>query len=268
MDEVAQVLGWAAAEGWNPGLDDAATFYVADPAGYFIAVNGDTPVAAISVVNHGPDHAFLGLYLCHPDYRGQGIGLALWQHAITHAGGRTIGLDGVPDQQDNYRKSGFKPTGKTTRFIGTLPADGCPDLRPVGPGDVAALVAMEQAASGIPKSGFLSAWFVDAPTRKTLIHESDGVLRGAVTYRQCQTGYKIGPLIADDPAIARALVKGVGRVTGNEPVSIDVPAESPAIGDMCREWDMKPGFETARMYRGQPPTAGALLYCVATLELG
>ena len=29
-------LDWAAAEGWNPGLDDAHCFYAADPQGFFL----------------------------------------------------------------------------------------------------------------------------------------------------------------------------------------------------------------------------------------
>ena len=35
--EVKQLVGWAADEGWNPGLDDPSTFYAIDPDG-FIAV--------------------------------------------------------------------------------------------------------------------------------------------------------------------------------------------------------------------------------------
>ncbi|MCB1350353.1 MAG: GNAT family N-acetyltransferase, partial [Maritimibacter sp.] len=81
-DEIGTVLDWAAAEGWNPGLDDAAAFFAADPEGFFVTERDGAPVAAISVVNHAPDMAFLGLYLCRPEWRGQGIGFALWQHAL------------------------------------------------------------------------------------------------------------------------------------------------------------------------------------------
>ena len=33
LADLAMVLDWAAAEGWNPGLDDAAAFLAADPEG-------------------------------------------------------------------------------------------------------------------------------------------------------------------------------------------------------------------------------------------
>jgi len=99
VKELGTALDWAAAEGWNPGLEDAEAFFASDPAGFFVARDGDRPIAAISVVNHSETFAFLGLYIVTPSYRGQGIGLRLWNHALAHAGARTIGLDGVEAQQ-------------------------------------------------------------------------------------------------------------------------------------------------------------------------
>ncbi|MEO0387662.1 MAG: GNAT family N-acetyltransferase, partial [Pseudomonadota bacterium] len=106
-DALDTMLDWAAAEGWNPGLDDAAAFFAADPDGFFVTLDdAGQPVAAISVVNHTPTFAFLGLYIVRPSDRGRGNGLALWRHALAHAGPRSIGLDGVEAQQDNYAASG------------------------------------------------------------------------------------------------------------------------------------------------------------------
>ena len=113
IEELEEVLGWAADEGWNPGLDDAKAFYAADPAGFLVKEVQKEIVAAISVVNHDPHFAFLGLYLCKPQYRGQGHGIDVWHAGIAHAGSRSIGLDGVPDQQENYARSGFVKCGST-----------------------------------------------------------------------------------------------------------------------------------------------------------
>jgi hypothetical protein len=35
--DLALALDWAAAEGWNPGLSDAACFRSADPEGFLLA---------------------------------------------------------------------------------------------------------------------------------------------------------------------------------------------------------------------------------------
>src|SRR5690606_550174 len=95
VEQVATIVDWAAAEGWNPGLSDAAVFHAADPDGFLVGSVGEEPVAAVSLVRYGPRFAFLGLYLVRPEWRGRGHGIALWRAAVERAGTRTIGLDGV-----------------------------------------------------------------------------------------------------------------------------------------------------------------------------
>ena len=57
--------------------------------GFLVRRVAGRPVSAISVVNHSESFAFLGLYLCHPDFRGRGHGLAIWNAGLAHAGART-----------------------------------------------------------------------------------------------------------------------------------------------------------------------------------
>src|SRR6516225_6548483 len=105
--EVELVLDWAAAEGWNPGLADAACFAVTDPTGFLLGEIKGAPAATISVINYDDRFAFLGFYIVRADLRGSGYGKRIWQSGLAHAGSRTIGLDGVLAQQENYKKSGF-----------------------------------------------------------------------------------------------------------------------------------------------------------------
>lgn len=43
-------IDWAAAEGWNPGLFDADSFYAADSNGFLVGLINGEPIAFISVV--------------------------------------------------------------------------------------------------------------------------------------------------------------------------------------------------------------------------
>ena len=117
--EVDIAIDWAAAEGWNPGLYDADCFTAADPNGFLIGVLGDEPIAAVSAVRYGDSFGFLGFYLVKPEYRGRGYGFRIGNAGLAHLGGRTIGLDGVVAQQDNYRKSGFIVAHRNIRYQGT-----------------------------------------------------------------------------------------------------------------------------------------------------
>src|SRR5258708_18869857 len=125
-DEIALAADWAAAEGGNPGLDEAACFVTVDPDGFFIGELDGAAAATISCVNYDERFAFLGFYIVRGDVRGRGYGLRMWNAAIAHAPGRTIGLDGVVAQQENYRKSGFQLAYANIRYGGTVAARPAP----------------------------------------------------------------------------------------------------------------------------------------------
>ncbi|WP_112321645.1 GNAT family N-acetyltransferase [Oceanibium sediminis] len=264
-DDLAMVLGWAAEEGWNPGLDDADAFFAADPGGFFLNIVDGEPAAAISVVNHSADFAFLGLYICRPAFRGQGHGLALWQDAIRHAGTRCVGLDGVPDQQDNYRRSGFSGTGRTIRYRGQPQAASATALRPAEAADMALLLDLDRAASGLTREAYARAWFAGTPTRRTLILND----RAAATYRRCGEGVKIGPLFAPDAEAALTLLRATPFPGQDRPVFVDIPETCTALSGLATGEGFGPVFETARMYTGTPPeSTPPPFHAVMTLELG
>ena len=125
-NEVDTAIEWAAAEGWNPGLHDATCFFAADPDGFLAGLLDDELVATISVVKYGTSFGFLGLYIVKPTYRGRGYGLGLWNAGIEYLEQRTIGLDGVVAQQDNYRRSGFAFAYRNIRYQGTEPSEDFP----------------------------------------------------------------------------------------------------------------------------------------------
>ena len=261
--ELAQVLDWAAAEGWNPGLSDAQAFLAADPAGFFVATDDADPVAAISVVNHCDSMAFLGLYLCLPAYRGRGIGYELWRHALAHAGTRTVGLDGVAAQQANYARSGFLRAGSTRRFEGALAPAPSAAVRRLRPEDAPAILALDAAACGYARPAFLRSWIAPGPDRVSL--RSDG---GFVTARQCRDGIKIGPVVAPTPDEAMTLARAALAELPPGRAIIDLPEHATGFEAALTAQGFAETFATARMYRGSAPESGASQQAIATMELG
>ena len=263
------VLHWAADEGWNPGLGDAEAFHAADPAGFLIKEVAGEPVAAISVVNHDPDFAFLGLYLCKPEFRGQGHGMEVWRAGIEHAGPRSIGLDGVPDQQQNYARSGFVKYGTTIRYKGQITPEADPRIRPASPGDIDTLVARDARATGIRRTAFARAWFAHSPTRQTWVLMDGEDIAGFATFRRCRLGSKIGPVYALSGTDARALLAANPFATSDEPCFVDVSDPDAPLAKMIKSLDFEATFETARMFRGaQPSSSPAQFQAIATMELG
>ena len=114
--DLDRVIEWAAAEAWNPGVNDAACFRAADPDGFLAGVVDGRLAAAISAVRYGAGFGFIGFYIVDPDLRQRGYGLRIWQAALQHLGERrTIGLDGVVAQQANYAKSCLLYTSPSPR---------------------------------------------------------------------------------------------------------------------------------------------------------
>src|SRR5438105_2694171 len=158
-EEIAVAVQWAAAEGWNPGLSDAACFAIPDANGFFVGEIDGEPVATVSCVNYDDRFAFLGFYIVRSDFRDKGHGLRIWNAAIAHAGARVIGLDGVVAQQDNYRKSGFALAYANVRYGGTVAAPAAPRADVIALSDVpmAAIEADDATVFPAPRSVFLRA---------------------------------------------------------------------------------------------------------------
>lgn len=274
--DLGRAIDWAANEGWNPGLTDVEAFLSADPDGFFGGWIGDRMVASISVVNHGPDFAFLGLYIVEPSHRGQGRGLALWREAIRRAGTRNIGLEGVPAQQDNYAKSGFRPVNRTVR-LGGVPSPAGTNAQKAGNAAIEPLREIGPELEGFDRRvfpglrrEFLSRW-LSTPGHAALGAWKDGALAGYGVIRPCRTGHRIGPLFATDAATARNLASALldAREGPKAEVYLDVPEPNDAAMRIGRDMGLSAVFETARMYTGPDPDIHlGSVYGVTSLELG
>lgn len=263
-------LGWAAAEGWNPGLADADCFWAADPTGYLMGWLGNEPVACISAVSYGPAFAFVGLYICTPDARGRGYGFSLWQQAMNMLGDRTIGLDGVVAQQANYAKSGFVQAHRTVRHGGAVRAVApVRDARivPVGPHLFEAVAALDRTCFPAPRANFLRCWL--GGPRTALAFVEDGEMRGYGVVRASVDGFKIGPLFAETAEVAEHLLSALAAACGGSEIAIDVPEPNSAGLALAGRCGLTPVFETARMYRGHAPDLPLeRMFGMTTLELG
>lgn len=273
--DLAAVIDWAAQEGWNPGLCDAQAFMAADPSGFLMARHAGETVASISAVRYGQDFGFIGLYIVRSAYRGRGFGWATWQAGMAHLRRRTIGLDGVIAQQDNYRKSGFTLHHRNIRFEGrSAPANplACPAGTRIVPLSSIAferLSALDRLFFPAGRLAFLTSW-IKQPGSHSLALLQDDALVGYGVIRPCRTGYKIGPLFAPTESDAECLLMSlVACVPAAEPIFLDVPECNPAAMRLVRRHAMQPMFETARMYTGAAPEMALdRTFGITTFELG
>lgn len=260
LAQVQILLDWAALEGWNPGLGDAAVFYAADPQGFFGAFVDGVMVAGISAVAYDAAFGFIGLFICHPHWRGQGHGKAVWRAAMTYLGTRTIGLDGVPEQLANYARAGFAPAYETIRMSARVTAE--PGVRPLPAARLEDIAALDARAFPAPRRAFLQHWL--APPNHSVMIRDAGTVTAYAVVRPCRDGPKLGPLFARNPEAAATIL-----ATLSGPLHIDVPAVQTVWLQHLARCGFVASFRTTRMYRGTPPdTVTDGVFGITSLELG
>ncbi len=269
--EIDFAIELAAKEGWNPGLHDAEPFYSADNAGFLIGLLDDKPIACISAVSYENEFGFIGFYIVVPEYRGKGYGIQIWNAAIDKLKNHNIALDGVFAQQDNYRKSGFKFAYSNIRYEwintgGNLKADG---IVPISSLEIEKIIDYDKKIFPADRSNFLTDWLKmpDSFSYAVLVNET---INGYGVIRKCRSGFKIGPLFADDAKTAESLfLRLTSSIEKNIPVYLDVPEVNLEAMDLARKYKMKNVFGAARMYTGDIPDISVeRTYGVTTFELG
>jgi hypothetical protein len=265
--DMLRIAECAAAEGWNPGDGDADSFFPADPRGFLVGRLDGKPITSISAIRYGPDFGFIGLYITRPELRGQGYGLRTWQAGMRRLAGRNVALDGVVAQQDNYRRSGFVSAWNNIRYQGLPGIERdrtvtLTDARTLGFDDLA---AYDRRFFPAERDAFLAGWIAQ-PGHRCLAAVRDGRLAGLGVRRPSREAYRIGPLYADGPEVAAALLTALAD---DDQVVLDVPDANPAAVELAERCGLKPLFETARMYTGGIPDIDrAGMFAVTTLELG
>lgn len=269
--EIDIAVDWAAKEGWNPGLYDADCYYSADPNGFLIGLLDDEPIATISVVKYSDSFGFLGFYIVKPEYRGQGYGIRIWRAALEYLEGLNIGLDGVVSQQENYKKSGFKPAYRNIRYEGVTGGNLHQSAEIVQlsklPFDI--IDSYDRPFFPSKRSQFIRSW-INQPDSHALGIMQNGKLAGYGVIRPCRSGYKIAPLFAENSQLADSLFLAfTTRVKQSEPVFLDIPETNQAALILADRHNMKVSFETVRMYTGVVPHMPLnRIFGVASFEIG
>lgn len=269
--ELDIAVDWARQEGWNPGIYDADAFYAQDPNGFFIGYLDGKPIATISAVKYGKQYAFGGFYIVKKEYRNSGYGMEIFKKAMDYVKDMNVGGDGVVENLEKYATVGLKLVHMNARYGGhgsgtNLVASNVVKLSDVPFGTAA---DYDDKCFGVPRREFLKLW-ITQPESKAFGYIQDGKLVGYGMIRKCFTGYKIGPLFADNPEIAQALFNTLlGQIDKSTEVFFDIPECNPEAIKMTTDYGMKKVFATGRVYsKGQPNFPLEKWYGVTTFELG
>ena len=277
-DDLDIMLSWAAGEGWNPGPHDADAFWAADSQGFLLAEYKGEIAGGGTVVAYNDLMGFMGLFIMKPEFRGHGFGRDLWFHRRDTLLGRlaptgSIGLDAVEAMEPFYASGGFERIHETTRFFGKIQKNLTQkheNLTPLSELPFEQVLDFDSGHFGVPRPGFLKAWFGARGTHALASLDSNGNLLAMGSIRPgVERGFKIGPLFSKTPDAAGKVFFALAEFANGNEVIIDIPSPNKAACDLAQELNLEPLFTCARMYHGKPPPLPwTQIYGLTTFELG
>jgi len=270
--ELEVMIEWAAKEGWNPGLHDGDALYSIDNKGFLLGFLDGKPIASISAVAYNDNFGFIGFYIAKPEHRSKGYGYKIWNAAMKYLSTQNVALDGVVAQQENYKKSGFKLAHRHIRYEGHGSDEKLKEdlhLKPLSKIDINSIYKYDKKIFLFDRKSFLNLW-IQQPASLAIGYIRDKKLMGYGMVRKCRSGYKVGPLFADSKEIAKTLFERMRAFVGKDGlIYLDVPEPNKKAMALAKEYNMKPMFETARMYTKEIPKAPLhKVFGVTTFEVG
>jgi GNAT superfamily N-acetyltransferase len=248
--------------GWNQGEEDWRLFLCESNGGGRVAEYNGAIVGTVTFLRYGDRFSWLSMMLVHPDARRAGIGRQLMAAALDALAGETcVRLDATPLGEPLYREFGFQSEFELLRMKATTPARGLEPVsgsaRPIGQSDLGDVFALDREVFGADRSELLASFHSRAPDlawsvrrRKTLLGYCFG--RPGHLYRQ------LGPIVADNTAVAGDLVARCLVVQPGLQLALDAPSQPPEWITRLQSLGFAGERPFLRMYRGDLPSPGTI----------
>jgi GNAT superfamily N-acetyltransferase len=236
---------------WNQIAADWQVF-LAHGRVYALVTTHGRIVATTATLPYSGRFAWISMVLVAGEYRRQGLATQLMRRAMDElaAAGLVPALDATPDGRAVYRRLGFTDSWGFARLIrrerqaaAAFATPAGVTVRPVTDADWPALCAYDAAAFGAERGAVLAGLRGRLPPAE-LVAERAGRVAGFLLGRDGMLAGHLCPLIADDDAIACALIARALDALDGRPLFIDLADDKSAV----RRFLETRGFATVRPF--------------------
>jgi GNAT superfamily N-acetyltransferase len=202
-------LALSRAAGWNQNAADW-TLMLEAGRGWGLTLGDGTLVASTLVLPYR-GFAWVSMVLVLPAHRRKGYASRLLRRALAElkAGGLTPMLDATPAGRAVYLQEGFGDRWGFRRYqLQSAPraaVDRAAQVRPLADDDWRSLLALDAQAFGASREALLRALAARLP-QAALVLVREGAVRGYLLGRDGREASQLGPLVADEPETAVALL--------------------------------------------------------------
>lgn len=208
------------AEGWPQRLEDWAL--VQSLSTGVVALSGTRVVGCALRTDFGAGHATVNMVIVGREARGQGLGRRVLETVCDTD--RALRLVATEAGRPVYEKLGFQTVAMIAQHQGVLgEVQATGRAESARPEDAAAIALLESDSFGAERSA-LSAW-IAAQTHCAVIRR-DGDVVGYASRRDFGRGVLIGPVVAETPEDAKALISYHLSALAGQFVRLDILEDS------------------------------------------
>jgi GNAT superfamily N-acetyltransferase len=213
-------LSLSHASGWNQLAEDWRVFVESPRSGAFLADRDGATLGTSAYIRYD-SLAWVAMMLVDPGERRSGIGSRLLEAALEALRDfPCVGLDATPLGAPLYRKYGFVEHSELARMKGMVqfaPSERAAAMMTCDLGEVCQL---DREVFGADRSQLLAELLRRAPERAWVVRDGSGLL-GYCLGRTGRLSTQLGPVVASDAGVARALVESSCH-HGAHAIAIDV----------------------------------------------
>lgn len=270
-DDIAAGLRLCRASHWNQTEQDWRFFLTAAPRGALVAEEDGRVIGTVATCPYGP-FTWISMVLVDPAARGRRVGTTLLQRGLDLAGGdATARLDATPAGEAIYRTLGFAGEYRLARWFLDVPPPIArrSAARPLAGADWPAIRQLDQRAFGASRLGLLRRLADDAAEYARVIARGSHV-QGYLFGRHGHNREHLGPLVADGPDTAAALLESVLAAQPDRRFYLDVPDDRQEWRNVLSSLGFAIERPFLRMHRGALVTPGrpSAMYAIAGPEFG
>ncbi|MFC8789582.1 GNAT family N-acetyltransferase [Streptomyces cinereoruber] len=234
---------------WGFLLTAGTGYGIDDPA-------GEGLLACCVVTSYGPGLAAIGMVLVAERYARQGVGRRLMRHVLEEAKDTPLTLHATANGQPLYEQLGFTETSRAEmvrgRFTFAAPAPSVP-VRPATADDLKAILRLDLEVFGLDRTHVITR--LPAFADHLRVAEEDGEITGFAAAWPNMDTHVVGPLIARDPATAKALIASLAAAS-DRPLRTDIDVRHTSLLSWVKENGIDPIATNSVMVRSLPDLPG------------
>ncbi|MFJ2783549.1 MULTISPECIES: GNAT family N-acetyltransferase [unclassified Streptomyces] len=259
--DLSENRGWPREEHkWGLLLTAGTGYGIDDPDG--------SGLAACSVVtSYGPGLSAIGMMLVAERYARQGVGRRLMRHVLTEIGDTPATLYATANGQPLYEQLGFAEISRSEmvrgRFTFAEPAPAV-TVRPATADDLPAILRLDHEIFGLDRTHIITR--LPAFADHLRVAEGNGGLTGFAAIWPNMDTHVVGPLIAEDPDTAKALIASLAAAT-DRPLRTDIDVRHASLLTWLKGNGIDPIANNSVMVHGLPDLPGDQLRRFAPLTV-